>query len=50
MARHNTNRGIEEGTFGAQDAVAQNTAEDCHEVNGCPVRSHSAGCRFFGYP
>ena len=43
MTRHDADSGVEEGTLGAEDAVTEDTAEDCHEVHDCTVRADNAG-------
>ncbi len=43
VTRHDADGGVEEGTLGAEEAVTEDTAEDCHEVYDCTVRTDNAG-------
>ena len=43
VARHDADSGVEEGTLGAEEAVTEDTAEDCHEVHDCTVCADNAG-------
>lgn len=43
VTRHDADSGVEEGTLGAEEAVTEDTAKNCHEVHDCTVRTDNAG-------